>query len=103
MGELRRIHWTSPARFDLRRLRAWTERHSPAKASVQARRIREAVESLSGMPRLGRTVAVPDGGSEELRELILPPYVIRYVVEPKRILIIRLWHGREDRPAGPRV
>jgi len=100
VGQLRRILWTSPARFDLRRLRVWTERHSPGKAQAQAQRIRKAVESLSGMPRLGRTIAVPEGGQEELRELILPPYVIRYLVEPERILIIRLWHGREDRPDG---
>ncbi len=100
MGQLRRILWTSPARFDLRRLRVWTERHSPGKVQAQAQRIRKAVESLSGMPRLGRAIAVPDGGEEELRELILPPYVIRYLVEPERILIIRLWHGREDRPEG---
>jgi len=103
VGQLRRILWTSPARFDLRRLHAWTERHSPGKAKAQAQRIRKAVESLSGMPRLGRTLAVPDGGTEELRELVLPPYVIRYLVEPERILIVRLWHGREDRPEGPDV
>ena len=100
MGQLRRIVWTTPARFDVQRLRVWTERHSPAQAKAQAQRIRRAVEALSGMPRLGRQLAVPDGGPEELRELVLPPYVIRYLVEPKRIVIVRLWHGREDRPAG---
>ena len=100
MGQLRRIAWTTPARFDLRRLRAWTERHSPGTAKAQAQRLRKAIESLAGMPRLGRIVAVPDGGPEKLRELILPPYVIRYLVEPERILIVRLWHGREDRSEG---
>ncbi len=100
MGQLRGIVWTSPARFDLRRLRAWTERYSPDKASAHARRIRQAIESLPDIPRLGRIIPVPDGGAEELRELIVPPYVIRYIVEPERIGIIRLWHGREDRADG---
>ena len=94
---MRKILWTSTARFDLRRLRAWTERYSPTKASVQAQRIRKAIETLPGNPRLGHAISLPDGGSEELRELILAPYVIRYTVAPDHIVIIRLWHGREER------
>lgn len=94
---MRRIVWATPARFDLRRLRVWTERYSPATAPLQARRIREAIERLPENPRLGRVVPVPDGGNEELRELILSPYVIRYTVDPERIVVVRLWHGREAR------
>jgi len=100
VGPLRQIAWTTLARFDLRRLRAWTERHSAGKAKAQAQRLRKAIESLAGMPRLGRTIAVPDGGPEELRELIVSPYVIRYLVEPERILIVRLWYSRENRSEG---
>jgi plasmid stabilization system protein ParE len=55
------------------------------------------------MPRLGRTLAVPDSGAKDLRELVLPPYVIRYLVEPERIVILRLWHDREDRAEGSGV
>lgn len=97
MGELRRIAWTTPARFDLRRLKTWTERYSPKQARRQAQRIQNAIESLRENPRLGRRIPVPDGGKEELRELILVPYVIRYIVEPERIVIIRMWHNKEDR------
>ena len=94
---MRRIAWTSAARFDLRRLRAWTERHSLGKAQAQARRIREAIERLPDNPRLGRAIPVPDDGEEELRELVLAPYVIRYIVDADRIVVVRLWHGRESR------
>ena len=97
MGQLRKIAWTAPARFDLQRLRAWTERCSPGKAPAQARRIRSAIESLPDSPRLGRAIPVPDGRTEELRGLVVEPYVICYVVEPQRIVVIRLWHGGEDR------
>ena len=94
---MRTILWTSVARFDLRRLRAWTERYSPANAAAQSRRILFAVEALLDNPRMGYPIAVPDGGEEELRELLLRPYVIRYTVDAERIVIIRLWHGREAR------
>lgn len=97
MGELRLIAWATPARFDLQRLKAWTERYSPNNASSQAARIRKAIESLPDNPRLGRRIAVPDGGPEELRNLILVPYVIRYIVEPERIVIARMWHEKERR------
>jgi len=94
VGQLRRIAWTAPARFDLQRLRARTERYSLGKAPAQARRIRNAIESLPDSPRLGRVIQLPDGGAEELRELVVPSHAIRYVVEPQRIVIIRLWPGR---------
>ena len=94
---MRAIFWTSVARFDLRRLRTWTERYSPAKAASQSRRIRIAIEALIDNPRLGHPLPLPDEGDEELRELILAPYVIRYTVAADRVVIIRLWRGREDR------
>ena len=97
MGALRAIFWTLVARFDLRRLRSWTERYSPARAAEESRRIRNAVEALIDNPRLGHPLPLPDGGSEELRELVIAPYVIRYTVSVDRIVIIRLWHGRESR------
>ena len=63
---------------------------------MQALRIREAIERLPDNPRLGRAIPVPDDGEEELRELVLSPYVIRYTVEADCIVVVRLWHGREE-------
>jgi len=97
VGELKRIQWATSARFDLRRLRVWTERYSGReKARVQARRIKRAAESLAENPRLGTKVEVPDGGAEELRQLVIAPYVMRYVVEIDRIVVLRVWHSREN-------
>ena len=50
-----------------------------------------ATESLAENPRLGTKVEVPDGGAEELRQLVIAPYVMRYVVEIDRIVVLRLW------------
>jgi len=93
----RAIYWTEPARFDLRRLQAWVGRYAPGKEYGEAQRIKIAINKLIELPRLGKRISVPDGGTEELRELLIAPYVIQYTVEEKTIRIIRLWHYREDR------
>lgn len=45
-------------------------------------------------PRLGTKVEVPDDGAEELRQLVIAPYVMRYVVEIDRIVVLRVWRSR---------
>lgn len=98
MGPLS-IQWARPARFDLQRLKTWAERYGGAKsAQALARQLRQAVERLSLHPRLGRAVPPPlDNDLEDLRELAVAPFVIRYAVKLDRIVIIRVWHGREQR------
>ena len=97
MGRVRRkIVWTEPARFDLRRLKVWTERNSlPEKAKNEGQRLKQAIETLQYNPRLGTRQPMPDTGNEELRELVVKPYIIRYVLEDERIVLIRMWHSRE--------
>lgn len=95
---IREIIWSHTSRFDLARLRAWVERYSPEKAQIEARRILAAVNKLAEHPRLGKRVTLSNNENhEELRELLLAPYVIRYAVSEKTIGIVRLWHYREER------
>lgn len=97
MGPLS-LQWASTARSDLRRLRTWAERYGGAKAArALAQHLRHAVERLAFHPRLGRSVALPDSGTEELRELVVGPFVVRYTVERERVVVLRVWHGREQR------
>ncbi len=98
MGTISRdIFWTEPARFDLRRLRAWVERYGGKEsAAAQAQRLTRVIESLHDNPRMGVRQTVPDGGAEELRELVVKPYIIRYVVTESALVIIRIWHGKEN-------
>lgn len=98
MGPLS-LQWASTARFDLCRLRAWAERYNgPEAAQALAWHLRQAAERLMVYPRLGRCVALPDHGAEDLRELVVGPFVVRYVVERERVVILRVWHSREQQP-----
>jgi plasmid stabilization system protein ParE len=62
------------------------------------RRLEARVDRLTRLPFLGRPLS--HGG---LRETIVPygksRYVIRYRVTDTTIQIVRIWHGRENRPA----
>lgn len=94
----REVYWTNPARSDLARLQEWIKYYAPGKEHDEAIRIREAIDNLRDFPRIGKRLSVPDKKTEELRQILVAPYVIFYTVEDKSIRIIRLWHYRENRP-----
>jgi toxin ParE1/3/4 len=88
----RALLWTGPAIEDLREIRAYIARSEPAAAARIAAGIRQQVLLLRENPLLGR--GVPELAPRPYRELIVPPYRIVYEVEPRRVVILRVWHGR---------
>jgi plasmid stabilization system protein ParE len=88
-------------RGDLIRLRAFTARHDPAAAERAARLIVGGIARLRRHRRLGKRVAVaPDQAEpEEIRDWLVSDYVIRYLMAGDRVVVLRVWHGKERRPA----
>jgi len=55
------------------------------------------IDRLTTFPNLGRAVdQAPD--PERIRDLILGDYVVRYLLLDNAVLILCVWHQREDRP-----
>ena len=83
---------------DLDRLRAFLAGKNPAAAQRAAATIIAAIQSLDTSPDRGRPT-----GTAGVRELIVPfghsAYVLRYSHGPgaNEVLILRIWHGREQR------
>jgi len=110
LGRLeKRLLWSQPARCDLIEVRSWAERYlSNREAAALAEILRREIERLVDFPRLGVRVANPDGGSEEIRELVVRRWVVRYVVDDGSVIVVRLWDSRRavkrgelrDGPAG---
>ena len=89
--------WLPEARADVQRLFDFLVEASPSNAAAALRIIRGGAARLLEHPRIGRRM----DDETERRELILPfgagVYVLRYRIEGETIVILRVWHGREDR------
>jgi addiction module RelE/StbE family toxin len=94
MPRKRSLFWSGPALSDLEEMREYVSRDDPAAARALARRIRKKLQYLRDHPELGRIV--PELKSLGYREVIVPPYRIVYEIQPRRIVILRVWHGRRD-------
>lgn len=91
-----KIEYTDVAINDLVRLREFIAEHNPQAAQKIARRLVVGIEQLLQQPRLGHPVRrAPD--PERMRDLVLGRYVVRYTLLENVVLILRVWHHREDR------
>jgi len=86
------------AAADLQRLRDFLGSRSSAAAHRAAAQIREAVKIIRKYPEAGKPIEDPPG----FRDLFIPfgarGYILRYRLDPLgSIVVIRVWHGREDR------
>ncbi|MEJ2327297.1 MAG: type II toxin-antitoxin system RelE/ParE family toxin [Chromatiaceae bacterium] len=91
-----KLVWSQAARRDLIRLREFIEPHNPAAARRAAALLRKAANLLQEQPGIGRRIE----GRED-RELSVPfgqrGYLLRYRLHEDTIVILRIWHGLEDR------
>ncbi|MET0049726.1 MAG: type II toxin-antitoxin system RelE/ParE family toxin [Candidatus Thiodiazotropha sp.] len=91
-----RIEYTDVAIHDLIRLRAFIAEHNPQAANKAAAKLTTGIRNLTRQPRLGHPVMdAPD--PEKIRDLILPPYTVRYTLMSQSLLILRIWHHKEGR------
>lgn len=94
------VRWLPEAVADLDRLFQFLKEKNPSAARRAAGTIRQGADLLRSAPEIGRPMA--DGTGR--RELVVPfasgGYVLRYRIDNDRaVVIIRVWHGREDRRA----
>jgi len=90
------VRLTRAAEYDLTRLAAVLEEHSSETADRGRVVLRAAIGSLAEMPE--RVVRVP---GTDYRDLIAPfgvaGYAIRYQIDEATVVIVRIFHTREDR------
>jgi len=91
-----RVRWTAEARSDLVRIHRFLAPVNRRAAAAALRRLRAGpVRLLYANPRLGTRLPVYE--SREIRRLIVDDYDLRYEIRAATILIVRVWHVREDR------
>jgi toxin ParE1/3/4 len=91
------IKWLPEAQDDLKRLHAFIESHSPAAAKRAIDTLIAAIDKLIELPEMGR----PWDLDMNFRELPVRfgarGYVVRYRLVDDDVIIVRVWHGLEDR------
>jgi toxin ParE1/3/4 len=95
-----RIEWSERALADLDRFAAFLAELYPRLAPIVAEAIIRKAEVLAEFPELGR----PDPERAEYRQVMLrvlnASYVFQYRYDGERLVMLRVFHGREDRSTG---
>lgn len=92
-----KVEWSADALADLDRFATFLHEHHPDLAGIVAREIIEKAKVLSDRPYIGR----PLTERGEFRQLVLQVlnarYVFQYRVDDQRLVMLRVFHGREGR------
>lgn len=90
------ISYAPEAISDLIRLREFIEQKNPRAAQRISKTLRKAIKQLKTFPNIGVEVQeAPD--PEMIRDLILGNYIVRYLLKANEVIILRIWHHKEDR------
>jgi len=93
-----KIEWSDDALADLDRFATFLRETYPTLAERVARELVSKAQVLSELPRSGCALA----GRQEYRQVVLrvlnARYVFQYRYTGDRLVILRIFHGREARP-----
>ncbi len=90
-----KLQFTAKALEDLERLHEFVAKKNPAAADRIRDHLLTSFQTLLEQPMGGKPVK-----SLPVRQWVAGDYVIRYLIENgQSLIIVRIWHGREDRPA----
>lgn len=94
-----KIEWLPEATEDVARLREFIKKENPLVAKNAGQRILSVINLLTKNPEAG--MPAPDEDCDEFRDIYAPfgkgGYTVRYRIKQQSIIIVRVWHSREDR------
>jgi plasmid stabilization system protein ParE len=92
-----RLEWSAAALVDFERFSDFLHRHHPDLAAIVAREVISKAKLLEEQPSLGRSL----GNRGDYREVVLrvlnAAYVFQYRYDGQRLVLLRVFHGREER------
>jgi len=91
------VRWLPEALRDIERLYEFLDGKSPEAAANAARTILEGALLLKDSPRIGRPMPDETGRRELFMAFGAGAYVLRYMHVGNNVVIVRVWHSREDR------
>ena len=91
---MRSVIWSPEAIRDVRSIHDYIEGVNPLAARRVAAELYASTDILQHFPELGRAAA------DDTREWVSGKYVIVYRTGTTETLILRVWHGAQDRPGS---
>jgi toxin ParE1/3/4 len=92
-----RLDWSAAALADLDRFAAFLHNRHPRLAAIVAREILAKARLLETSPELGYPIGEGGHYRQIVLEVLRARYVFRYRIARDRIVMLRVFHGREDR------
>lgn len=91
--------FSAEALSDLQRLHDFIADQNPSAAQHVACELLDGIHSLRRFPRMGKRVGITSEklAPEEIRDWFTGSYIVRYLLLENRIIILRVWQGKEDR------
>lgn len=89
------IRWSREARDDVDRLVDFVAAHDAVLANAIEQELERAPKKLLDFPRRGPRLTLFD--PQEVRELRVGQYLLRYELAASDIIVLRFFHVREDR------
>jgi plasmid stabilization system protein ParE len=90
-----KVSWTRKAVGDLARLHEFLAPLDEAAAARVLKSLTNAAGRLVSLPRLGEQL--DQYAPREVRRVLVGKYEVRYEVRASSVIILRVWHTREDR------
>ena len=90
-----RLRWLPASRRDFFRLYDFLHEVNPHAAKRRLQAVNDAINRLPEQPRVGHRL--DDFDPREVRSLIIADYEVRYEIDGDLLIVLRLWHTREDR------
>jgi plasmid stabilization system protein ParE len=92
-----KVEWSAAALADLDRFADFLHDRHPRLAAIVAREILAKARILEVSPELGYPLSEGGRYRQIVLEVLRAKYVFRYRVAADRIVMLRVFHGREDR------
>lgn len=90
-----KIRYSPESIDDLHRVVEFVEVKNPFAARRIAIDLQEGVEKLKQFPKIGLPVLkAPD--PEQIRDLYITNYTVRYLIAEEIIYVLRIWHDKEN-------
>ena len=91
------LEWSDDALADLDRFAAFLHEQSPELAAIVAEEIIAKAQVLSLHPKLGRPLSTREEYRQLVLEVVGAAYVFQYRYDGNRLVLLRVFHGRELR------